>query len=301
MEYALYEARDGSRTLVWIKNAKAVLKERPGARFYCPNPKCGKEIIAVFPALTKKFREKAPSDYFRVKASHVDHCTKDGLTTFEEQAKARQAGMKAPAGTEFSTRGPAPVVLRRPIIQTGSVGVNPSRAADQRKGLIVKGGDRPSSFNYNQALNRTSKPGSYVLAKFVELFEDPSVNNREAPMSLYGGAERTVYDLFQPVANAFDTNGQPKASCRVYFGSFSRFETWKTGYSIYYQSRAAGRLVSVWVPFNNQPQPMLKSLKETLQAAIPIRSVVYSVGSFIFTHGKWSNEIESVHEVHISV
>lgn len=274
-DYARRTNDGGHTDLVSIT---AMVKEGIDPRqfaYRCVDEVCDAPVFPAIPDKVKPGRTKSPSPYFRAGRTrpHIKGCRRVSIA--ERIAMATPDTKTTNPGAAHEETGLAPVrfVETPPTCQSGK------DSDEARDGELHR--DEQDGRRGWQGGVKSSEATSRTMERFAEAYENPPRLYAQMPIKI----KRC------PASNFAETFLPPKEGVRrflnsnirhIYRGTYDRKEPWPTGTSIYFEDKANGSPISVWVPKDLEPKSVLDQLLEQAEKAKGRHdAVIYVVGTFI--------------------
>ncbi len=293
MEYALEIAQTQKgkhkKRLVKIDT----LDGQTTGNFFCPDPECSVPVFPIFPDKTKT----SQSPYFRAgaKQGHVDNCRQDGTPRYEAKDGGSMCGSVVDRPQKICSEFPVRFIRAR------------VDAAEDHNGTDGQQGDHLESLGRehqysgsNTTDHPESKRGSALIRNFAEAFEHLPRPLTEMNIEIPRCPAKTYAETFLTPSRGVQYIGQ--AIIHIYRGHYSHHNEYGSGVSIYFKEQVNGKPLSVWIANALGPELIRSELIKRLhQAAAGCSAMVYVLGNFIATHGKYAIEALAINDVWVTL
>ncbi|WP_447985461.1 hypothetical protein [Nitrospira sp. Nam74] len=291
MEYSIRitHPQKGQRTEGHLIKIDELNGEATGS-FVCPDPKCSVPVFPIFPEKTKT----SQSPYFRASAKrgHVDNCLKDGALRY----KTQDGGLTCvPVQRPRKSCREFPVRFIRARVD----------ATEGEKGTVGNQGNHLESEGRQRQYSRAedyqkSKRGSALIRNFAESFENSPLPLKNMGIEIPGCPAKTYAETFLDPSFGVQYLGQ--RIIHIYRGCYSHHVLYGSGISVYFNGQINDKPLSVWIASALGPQQVRAELLRLLdRAAAGYSAMVYVLGNFIVTHGKYAIEILSINDVWVTL
>lgn len=261
--------------------------------FVCPDRKCWVPVFPIFPDQTKT----SQSSYFRAgkKQRHLNDCRQDGTPRYE----AKDGGSIC----ESVVNRPQKICSDFPVrfIRARVVAAEDHNGTDGQQGDHLESLGREHQYSRSNAVGHPeSKRGSALIRNFAEAFEHSPRPLTEMNIEIPRCPAKTYAETFLAPSRGVQHIGQ--AIIHIYRGHYSHHNEYGSGVSIYFYEQVNGKFLSVWIANALGPELIRSELINRLhQAATGCSAMVYVLGNFIATHGKYAIEVLAINDVWVTL
>ena len=294
MEYAFKIAQTQKEECIERRLVKIdELDGQTTGNFVCPDRNCLVPVFPIFPEKTKT----SQSPYFRAgaKQGHVDNCLQDGALRYEAKDGGSTCGSVVDRPQKICSDFPVRFIRARVDATEDHNGT------DGQQGDHLESLGRKHQYSRSNAVGHSeSKRGSALIRNFAEAFEHSPRPLTDMHIELPRCPARPYAAPFFPPSLGVPYLGLP--IIHIYRGHYSHHNEYDSGVSIYFNEQVNGKPLSVWIAHALGPELIRSELITRLhQAAAGCSAMVYVLGNFIATHGKYAIEVLAINDVWVTL